>query len=69
MIVENSTPAVLGVQPGDHMILNVDEGLEDGLEAAPVLALNPNLIRFRLCNRLDSNLDGASRTYAYVIIR
>jgi hypothetical protein len=69
MIIENSTPSALGVKPGDHEILNVDEGLENGLQASPVLAINPNLIRFRLCNTLGSNVDGAARPYSFIIIR
>jgi hypothetical protein len=68
-IVENSTSAVLGVRPGDHVILNLDEGLEPELDASPLLAINPNLLRFRLCNRSDGVVDGASRLYAYVVIR
>jgi hypothetical protein len=68
-IVENSSAAVVGIKPGDHIILNLDESIENGLQASPLLAINPNILRFRLCNTLDTNLDGAPRTYAYIIIR
>ena len=69
MIAESSAAAVLGVQPGDHVILNLDESMEDGLQASPLLAINPNVLRFRLCNTTESAIDGLSRTYSYIVVR
>jgi hypothetical protein len=61
--------AVLGMKPGDHVILNLDAGLEDQLQVSPLLTLNPNELRYRVCNTSETDVDGAQRTYAYVIIR
>ena len=62
-------PAVLGMKPGDHVILNLDSSIEDQLQVSPLLTLNPNELRYRVCNTSDADFDGAQRTYAYVIIR
>jgi hypothetical protein len=64
-----ASSAVLGIKPGDHVILNLDRSLEDGLDASPLLTLNPNNLDIRVCNRTDAAIDGALRTYAYVVIR
>jgi hypothetical protein len=64
--------AVLGMKPGDHVILNLDSSMEDQLQVSPVLTLNPNELRFRVCNTSPNPLldsDTALRTYAYVVIR
>ena len=61
--------SVLGIRPGDHLILNLDSSLEDQLQASPLLTLNPNELRFRLCNTSETDLDGNFRTYSNVVIR
>jgi hypothetical protein len=61
--------AVLGMLPGDHVILNLDSSIENQLQVSPLLTINPNELRFRICNTSDADFDGAKRAYAYVVIR
>jgi hypothetical protein len=57
------------MKPGDHVILNLDSSIENELQVSPILTLNPNELRFRVCNTSDADFDGNQRTYAFVVIR
>jgi hypothetical protein len=61
--------SVLGMRPGDHVILNLDSSIENQLQVSPLLTMNPNELRFRICNTSDADFDGNLRTYSYIVIR
>jgi hypothetical protein len=65
-----ATATVTGIQPGDRVILNVDPTLENGLVAQAVPATGANTLDVRVCNTTDAGpIDGAAKTYSYIVIR
>ena len=65
------TAAATGIRVGDRPIFQVPADLEDGLIAEPVVADTNDVLRFRLCNTKESaaDIDSASRSYGYLVLR
>jgi hypothetical protein len=68
-IEQITASAVQGLAIGDHVVLQLDPGLPDGLEVAPLRVTTANRLDIRVCNRGATPLDDTSRTYGFLVIR
>ncbi len=61
--------AVASIASGDIVVLNTSPSLENGLVVEAANQDTAGQLRIRFCNITSSDVDGASRTHNYLVIR